>query len=320
MGGSSIDYSSMKTYYEERKYERATSSHQIFKSNKMHKLFDPSVMKLPREACDSPASPHSRGIILAEDVTGSMDSFLMDLIKRDFPKLIKKIYESVKFNPHIMFMGVGDVEVGDDAPLQVTQFETDLRILEQLEKIYIEKGGGTNPYESYILPWYFAGKYVEMDCFNKRGEKGFLFTFGDELPTPFLRYDEIKTVFGDNFDEATPACITAEDCLEMASEKFHCYHIILPGWYRKNHGGDVAYKWKELMGGHVCDLTDHECLPELVSTILKMYEGMSKTEAIDSIENEAAKNVVNRALQDHEENVSDTTAPSDNSDFDMEVF
>lgn len=316
MGGSSISSSEMRSYYDSRSHVRtATSAQQVFKSSHMPDEFNPAKMKLPREACDSAASPHSRGIIYAEDVTGSMGSFLLSLIQNEFPRLIKQTYDTVSYDPHIMFMGVGDVAAGDEAPLQVTQFETDLRMLDQLQKIYLERGGGGNAFESYILPWYFAAKHTKMDCYDKRGEKGFLFTFGDEEPTPNLRDSEIKAVFGDQ-DMLQTRVITAKDCLEMASEKFYCYHIILRGnGYRYC---DMS-KWRTLMGSHVCDLSDHHYLPELVTTILAMYEGLTKTEALNKIEDYRARNVVENALKWHEETVEDASN-SNQSASQFEVF
>lgn len=332
MGGRPIETSDMDRHYRSRDYygassyysggksidvtptRRVTNASQVFKETKMRDEFNPAKIKLPREACDSAQSPHSRGIIYAEDFTGSMGRILLKLIQMQFPKLIEKTYETVSFNPHIMFMGVGDVAMGDEAPLQVTQFETDLRMLEQLEKLWLEEGGGWNPYESYILPWYFAGKYCKMDCFDKRGEKGFLFTFGDEEPTPSLSASELREVFGDR-DDLDKRKVTATDCLEMASEKFYCYHIILR---TGNYDSDVVRMWKELLGGHACDLSDYECMPDLVCTILKMYEGLSKSEAIAAIENSYTRQVVAEALCDHEEKVVDEKA--EGSGADLEIF
>lgn len=62
-------------------------------------------------------------------------------------------------------------------------FEADIRIARQLEKLWLEKGGGGNCCESYTLPWYFAALHTAIDWFEKRGQKGYLFTVGDELPT-----------------------------------------------------------------------------------------------------------------------------------------
>lgn len=311
MGGRSASSDEFKSYYRDNSHiSRATNASQIFKESCMAPEFDPSKIKLPREACDSIDCPHSRGIIFAEDVTGSMGVYLLELIRDLFPKLINMVYSSVPYNPHIMFMGVGDVTAGDRAPLQVTQFEADLRMLDQLQKIYLERRGGGNSYESYLLPWYFAGKHVKMDCWDKRREKGFLFTFGDEQPTPKLTDYEEQRVFGKN-STMTEDCISGEDCLRMAEEKFNCYHILLHG---QGYGSVERRMWKELMGGHACDLSDYQCLPELILTILNMHEGMSKTEAIEKIQSSKIQRVVAKALEDHEERVTtpDGTDESDN--------
>lgn len=314
-GSDYSSYSRRRSSEVEVPKRRITSAEQIFTASNMIDDFNPAKMKLPREACDSALSPKSRGIIFAEDVTGSMGKFLLSLIQTQYPRLFKAILNRYSFNPHIMFMGVGDVAARDRAPLQATQFESDLRMLEQLEKIWLEKGGGSNPFESYILPWYFAGKYCKMDCFDKRGEKGFLFTFGDEEPTPYLTANELSRVFGDRKDLDTRS-VSATDCLEMASEKFYCYHIILHG---SNYYCCDMDKWHELLGGHACDLSDYDCLPELICTIIDMYEGCSKTEAIEKIQDSNARYVVREALMKHEEHVKDERVASEQHG-EIEIF
>ncbi len=336
MGGPQVRSSDMERHYRSRDYygassyyssgksidvtpkKRITDASEVFKSTKMIDEFNPAKMKLPREACDSAQSPHSKGIILQNDGTGSMGRYSLSLIQKQFPKLIESIYATVPWNPHIMCACVGDVAAGDEAPFQATQFETDLRILEQLEKIWLEGYGGGNGSESYILGWYFAAKYCKMDCFNKRGEKGFMFSFGDEGPTPKLTPYELRTVFGDR-EGLSQRTLSATDCLEMASEKFNCYHIILHGsGYNRYYG--MVDDWKNLMGGHACDLSDYDCLPELVCTILKMYEGSSKTEAIQSIEDYHTRRVVTEALCDHEKNVVDEKVKVNDGESELEVF
>ena len=75
---------------------------------------------------------------------------------------------------------------------------------------------------------------------------------------------------------------------------------MLPGY---NSGEFTLSKWRTILGGHAIDLKDHHCLTELVITILKMYEGKSKTEAISEISSVHARNIVERALKEHEEYV-----------------
>lgn len=334
MGGYSPSSSDIDRHYRERDYYGASSyydsgrsttvtpkrtintAEQVFKQSGLFKDFDPSTMKLPREALDSAMSPHSRGIIFAEDVTGSMGRFLLSLIQKQFPKLIKEVLNRYSFNPHIMFMGIGDVSEGDIAPLQVTQFESDLRMLEQLEKLWLEKHGGRNSFESYILAWYFAAMFCKMDCYEKRGEKGFIFTFGDEEPTPYLTSRELRTVFGDR-PELDTRTVSATDCLERVSEKFYPYHIILPG---SNYYACEMSKWRDLLGGHACDLEDYDCLPDLVCTIIDMYEGNTKSEAISKIEDPHTRYVVKNALIYHEECVDNTKVKRTDNRSNFEIF
>ena len=84
------------------------------------------------------------------------------------------------------------------------------------------------------------------------------------------------------------------------------------------HHNSHPEHWKSLMGGHVCELEDHHYLPELVTTILKMYEGLSKTDAINKIQNVEARNVVKNALKLHEETVVDISL--DRVDSNIDVF
>lgn len=339
MGGLSPSSKDIRRHYEEHDYyggrsyyssgsdrsesvipkKRVTNADQIFTASEMLDELNPAKIKLPREALDSAMSPKSRPFVFGEDVTGSMGRFLLELIQNQFPELIEKLLGRYSFNPHLMFMGIGDVEAGDRAPLQVTQFESDLRMLEQLVKIWLEKCGGGNDYESYILAWYFCAKYCKIDSFDKRGEKGFCFTFGDEEPTPSLTARELRKVFGDRNDLDTRT-VTATDCLEMAQEKFYCYHIILPGGYYTHYPTRVISKWRELLGGHACVLEDYEYLPDLICAIVDMYEGVSKVEAIQKIASDQSRNAIKKALEAHEEYVQDVKADTDENQEEIEIF
>ena len=78
------------------------------------------------------------------------------------------------------------------------QFEADLRIADQLARLWLEGGGGGNRFESYNLPWYFAARRTSIDCFEKRGRKGYLFTVGDEPPPPKLLAAHVRAFLGDD--------------------------------------------------------------------------------------------------------------------------
>jgi len=158
----------------------ATKSRQeIFSSKSMNNAMNPNGMDV-RESRDSDEHPLSVAIVLALDVTGSMGSIPHHLVKEGLPEVMEGIMKRGEKDPQVLFLGIGDHEF-DRAPLQVGQFESSDELLDKwLTDIYLEGGGGGNDGESYMLAWYFAWKHTSIDCFEKRGRKGYLFTVGDE--------------------------------------------------------------------------------------------------------------------------------------------
>ena len=69
----------------------------------------------------------------------------------------------------ISIMAIGDLAY-DSAPIQMSQFESDVRIAEHLDKVYFGGGGGGNCYESYSLAWYCGLNHAQLDCWE-RGKK-----------------------------------------------------------------------------------------------------------------------------------------------------
>jgi len=206
-----------------------------------------------------------------------------------------------------MLMGVGDVRVGDKAPLQVTQFEADIRIAEQLQKIYLEGGGGGNSFESYHLPWYFAATHTSIDCFEKRGKKGYLFTIGDECAPDNLRPDEIEKVVGDKVQST----LSAQELLDMASRTYEVYHIIIKqGSYARHSLDKVLNSWNDLLGQRAISLEDHQYLGEIITSIIQMNEGENKESIISSWDGKT-KDVVSVAVNGL------TTSDASESDSDV---
>ncbi|HWE64749.1 MAG TPA: hypothetical protein VHB98_23790, partial [Chloroflexota bacterium] len=188
------------------------SIHDVFASRDLHPSLDPRGVAL-RESHDSALNPASTALIVALDVTGSMGMVADALARQGLGTMVEEVLRRKPVtDPHIMCMGVGDANF-DRAPLQVTQFEADIRIAEQLERIWLEKGGGGNNCESYDLPWYFAAMHTAIDCFEKRGKKGYLFTVGDEESPLGLTGAQIERVIGDQARQD----LGARELLTMAS-------------------------------------------------------------------------------------------------------
>ena len=181
--------------------------------------------------------------------------------------------------PHLMFLAIGDVFF-DDAPLQASQFESDITIGQQLKDIYLEGGGGNNPFESYDLPWYFAAKRTSTDCFEKRGKKGYLFTIGDEMPpTEGLPAHRLRQVF----DDTDSTSYTAQELLAMAHEKYNVFHIIVEeGSYARRALSRVNEAWAQLLGPGAVNLSDYNYIAEVIISVIEVTEGKDPVDVIQS--------------------------------------
>lgn len=317
MGGfSGENNKQVSSYYNTHRDVYSTSSQSVEKVYKSRSVVDsliPKKSKLPREACDSPGCPDSRAVAVFYDTTASMNNFLMDLVKTQMPKIAVDLPKSVSYDPQILFGGVNDIRgfSASDYPLQIGQFEATFnQMIDQLTSIYVEGGGSGNGSESYILAHYFAARYTRLESLEKRGKKGFLFVVGDDGPTPDVTQSEIRQTFGKD-DPDFSGTLTADDVLTLAEEKFNVYQIIVHG---DAYESDVVRKWRNLVGGHAIDLNDYKCISELIITIMRMYDGMTKTEALDKLES-YTRSVIERALENHEEVVHETSQPVDNSEI-----
>ena len=148
----------------------ATSEKDIFTRTECDPRFDPKFINV-REARDSEDHPEALPIIIGLDVTASMGYLAQAIAQTSLNETMMKLYSTnaVK-DPAIMFAAYGDYQ--DISPLQVTQFESDIRIAEQLMDLWLESGGQCDvvPY----LLWYFASRKVSADHFIKRNKKGFI--------------------------------------------------------------------------------------------------------------------------------------------------
>jgi cell division protein FtsL len=199
---------------------------------------------------------------------------VLDVMAREgLGTLVGQIYERKPISdPHIMIMGVDDFE--SDSPLQVTQFETENKpLIEQLERIWLVRRGGGNNYESYAAAWLFAAIKTSIDCFEKRGKRGYLFTIGDECPTPILYKEHLSRHMGLNQDHN----FEGSRALEMAQATYNVFHVVVEeGDYASRQRDRVYDEWRRLLGQNVIPLTDHTKIAEVIVSAIQVAEGESK--------------------------------------------
>lgn len=223
-----------------------------------------------RESRDSVDSPKSTPVIVALDVTGSMGMIADVIARTGLGVLFTSILDRKPISdPHLMFMGVGDANC-DSAPLQVSQFEADNRIVKQLTEIYLEHGGGGNDFESYNLPWYFAAEHTVHDSYEKRAKRGYLFTVGDEETPHALTKSQIKRFIGDDIERS----IDPAESLEAAQRYYDVFHIIIKeGSHARSHTSAVLNSWNALLGQRAIPLADHTKLAETIVSAIEVAEG-----------------------------------------------
>ena len=212
------------------------SNQEMFGARTLDPMLDPKDVM--RECCDTEEHPETIPVILALDVTGSMGQAAVEVAKQ-LNIIMTKLYEKVK-DVEFMVMGIGDFAY-DRYPLQVSQFESDIRIAEQLDKIYFEFGGGGNAYESYTAAWYFGLNHVKLDAWD-RGRKGIIITMGDEGVNPYLSAERIYDITGREIGED----VETEALFESVQEKYEVYHLFVNHRIYVNNGSFIK-TWEKIM-------------------------------------------------------------------------
>lgn len=267
MGGGKWTTSDWSNYKTARKITTDSSVRDIYTSRSLKDSLNPYEVKV-RESRDSTEHPNSTPIIIAFDVTGSMGYLAEEIAKNSINNLILDLYKENKVkDPQVMIMAIGDA-YSDKAPLQVSQFESDIRIAEQLGDVYFEGCGGGNGGESYSAAWYFASRHTDIDSYNVHGRKGFLFTIGDEPVHKYLTREQIFTIFGDN----VPEDLSVEELRDEVCKKYHIFHICVGN----AEYFDAPSKWKKILGEHTMYLKDHTHLASKIKELIMLQSSQDE--------------------------------------------
>ncbi|HZI09923.1 MAG TPA: VWA domain-containing protein [Myxococcus sp.] len=237
---------------------------EVFKQSRCHPLMDPHGVKW-RESRDSAAHLHSLGIIFALDVTGSMGDIPDLLARQRLPAFMKALLDAGVADPQVLFMAVGDA-ASDRAPLQVGQFESSERQMDQwLTSSFLEGGGGPLGTESYELAMYFAARHTEMDCWRKRQRRGYFFMTGDERPYGYVSRTQVKQLVGDTLEQDLPIQQVVDE-LQRTFEPF----FLIPDLARRRN---CERHWRELLGDRVICMEDPTDTVDVASGLVALCEG-----------------------------------------------
>ena len=228
-----------------REYDTTTlrasvkSVQEAYKQTRLHPSLNPRGVI--RECVNNEEHPNTIPVILALDVTGSMGDACKEVAEA-LGVIMVDLYKKFK-DIEICIMGIGDLAY-DDAPIQISQFESDIRIAEALDKVWMEHGGGGNTYESYTAAWYMGLRHTKLDC-HKQGRKGIIITMGDEALNPYLPQEELEAVTGDSLQDD----VETPDLYEEASKKFDIFHIAVDDKSSsyKYHADSINFTFGDLL-------------------------------------------------------------------------
>ncbi len=215
---------------------KTTSVYQNFTQKELSEKLNP--YKVIRECRDSEEHPETIPVILALDVTGSMGHEANE-VAAELNTIMTALYEQIK-DVEFMIMAIGDFTY-DRSPLQVSQFESDVRIAEQLDQVYFEGGGGPNSWESYTSAWLFGATQTDLDCW-KRGKRGIIITMGDEELNPWIDVEKYIKVTG--YTPQTKKDLNTDEVWKMVVNKYQLFHINIEHDFRSPN----LNSWRSRLG------------------------------------------------------------------------
>jgi hypothetical protein len=145
-------------------------------------------------------------------------------------------------------------------------------LADQVTDLWLERGGGPNWGESYLLPHLFAARKIRTDAMQLRRKKGYLFTIGDE---PFI--DGVTSKQASKFLGIQTQDMTAKECVAEAMQSFEVFHIVLDEKARLRSSYDrMLREWNDLLPQRIINLADYTKLAETVVSAIQIFEGDTK--------------------------------------------
>lgn len=254
----------------------STMRHVAWEDRKAHEDLDPKKVAGPsspfagqtvRESRDSDEHPNSVPICAGFDATGSMGSVPRIVQKKLaglFGLLVRKGYVE---DPQVMVTAYGDAYC-DRVPLQVSQFESDNRIDDALDNLFLEGGGGGNDGETQSLLWYYLAYHTATDAWDKRGKKGYAVIVADEKVLD-LRPEHVRDHIGDG---QPMGALDVDSLAAAVSEKWEVFILLINNMSAQMQGSEKFYK--RLFGEqHVLVVEDPESIAETIALTIGVMEG-----------------------------------------------
>ncbi len=256
---------------------------QTFTASKLDPALDPKKFDY-RECCASWEHPNPIPVFLCLDTTGSMGDSCKETAETLGAIILNlyKKFENKNVDIEFCIMGIGDLAYWEDAPIQMSQIESDIRIIEAIDNMWLEGGGGSNPYESYTAAWYMCAYHTKLDT-HKQGRKGIIITMGDEPLNPYLPIDHLKCYVKNLPSSLIEEDLETENLYNKTIEGFDIFHIAVND--RRNayntYKSEIQTSFGKFLGDRLkissingLQSTIESCIEESISA----YKDLDKTD------------------------------------------
>jgi hypothetical protein len=144
------------------------------------------------------------------------------------------------------------------------------------------------------MAWLIGAHHTKIDSFEKRKKKGYLFTIGDELPTPELYQEDVQRILG----YKPQYSLTGKALLEAARKQWRVFHITcMEGSYAGSHKPKVKEAWHNVLGDRATFLDKYDKIAETILAAIQIAEGHDKEKVFKLLDPETAA-VVSAATKD----------------------
>jgi len=236
-----------------------------------------------RESRDSDAHPNSVAVMVFLDDTGSMGRIPEDIVKNELGTLMNTIIDNGVPDPQILFGTINDHHC-IDTPIQIGQFESGTDELDKwLTGMALQGGGGGQDMESYLLAWLIAGRHTSIDCFEKRNEKGFLFTIGDEKSWDSVTANSLRKILG--YEKAED--VSDKQLLEEAQRLYNVYHIHVNEASYRDDPRVLGY-WNDMLGERLIILNDYHAICATIATLIACQHGADMKAVVSKFDKKTA--------------------------------
>ena len=192
-------------------------------------------------------SAASRPLIIFSDVTGSMGKW-PEIMFDKLPYLDHEIRQYLGEDAETSFCAVGD-HISDKYPLQINEFAKGVDLAEKLKKLVIERGGGGQIMESYLVGALYCLFNAEFTALK---DKPIVIFIGDEKNHPQVTKEQAENL-GIYIEENS---ITCEEIFSRLKDIFSPYLIL------KSYDGEEGFRTKEVES-HWLSLIDQDNIAKL---------------------------------------------------------